>query len=52
MKQQPSRVTAKKPYEPPKLLIYGNLTEMTKAAGNGGRIDGGVRPSNKRRTGG
>lgn len=31
----------KKPYSPPKLFVYGNLTEMTKAMGPVGRADGG-----------
>jgi hypothetical protein len=35
-------VTAKKPYQAPKLLIYGNLTEMTQAAGNKQNLDGGL----------
>ncbi|MGB7434430.1 MAG: hypothetical protein WBR26_04370 [Candidatus Acidiferrum sp.] len=29
----------KKPYQPPKLLIYGNLTDMTKSRGYIGRKD-------------
>jgi hypothetical protein len=31
----------KKPYQSPKLLVYGNLTEMTQAAGRKARSDGG-----------
>lgn len=31
----------KKPYQPPKLLVYGNLTEMTQAHGKKGHFDGG-----------
>jgi len=40
----------KKPYEPPKLLVYGNLAEMTKAKGVVGKADGGV-VRRKRNTG-
>jgi hypothetical protein len=37
-----SEASAKKPYQPPKLLVYGNLTEMTLTmAGNKGNLDGG-----------
>ena len=37
-----SEASAKKPYQPPKLLVYGNLTEMTLAmAGSKGNLDGG-----------
>jgi hypothetical protein len=49
MKQQFKR-SAKKPYQPPKLLVYGNLAEMTRAAGTKSKLDGGTRPR-MRRTG-
>jgi hypothetical protein len=39
MRPQPE-ATAKKPYQQPKLLIYGNLTEMTLASSNKGNADG------------
>jgi hypothetical protein len=39
---RPAEGSAKKPYEAPKLLIYGNLTEMTKAAGSMHNLDGGL----------
>ncbi len=39
--KQPSEKSAKKPYQSPKLLVYGDLTQMTKATGNSGRPDGG-----------
>jgi len=39
--KQPSEQPAKKPYQSPKLLVYGDLTQMTKAGGNRGRADGG-----------
>ena len=29
--KQPSNSSPKKPYQSPKLLVYGDLTEMTKA---------------------
>lgn len=40
----------KKPYQAPKLLNYGNLTEMTKAVGTKAKPDGGPNPF-RRRTG-
>jgi hypothetical protein len=49
MKQQSKR-SAKKAYLPPKLLVYGDLAEMTKAAGTISNPDGGTKPR-KRRTG-
>jgi hypothetical protein len=33
--------SGKKPYEAPKLLVYGDLTEMTRATGMVGMMDGG-----------
>ncbi len=47
---QPAQRPAKKPYHPPKLLVYGDLTEMTKSLGSKGNVDGG-HGFNKRRTG-
>ena len=38
----PAEVTAKKPYQAPKLFVYGNLTEMTKSSGNKFALDGGL----------
>ena len=48
--KQPSKCSAKKPYQQPKLLVYGDLAEMTKAVGTKSKIDGGTRPR-QRRTG-
>lgn len=48
--KQPQESVAKKPYQPPKLLVYGDLTEMTKAVGTKGGPDGGNKPR-ARRTG-
>jgi hypothetical protein len=48
--KQPSNRSAKKAYESPKLLVYGDLTEMTKALGRVGKNDSGTNPL-KRRTG-
>lgn len=31
----------KKPYRKPQLLVYGDLTEMTRTAGMAGMMDGG-----------
>ena len=45
-----SKKLARKPYQPPKLLVYGNLAEMTKSLGNKGKRDGGSMPG-KRKTG-
>ncbi len=50
--RQPSDKIAKKPYQSPKLLVYGDLTQMTKSNGNRGRPDGGKRPSFQRSGGG
>jgi hypothetical protein len=41
----------KKPYEPPKLLVYGDLKEMTRTIGTKGQMDGGTGSPLKRRTG-
>ena len=49
MKPVPEK-DAKKPYQPPKLHVYGNLAEMTKAKGLLGRLDGG-HAARKRNTG-
>ena len=39
--KQPSEAPAqRKPYQPPKLLVYGDLTEMTRAKKVGGKLDG------------
>jgi hypothetical protein len=35
-----SEASAKKPYQAPKLLVYGNLTEMTLTTGNMASLDG------------
>ena len=48
--KQSAQTTPKKPYQPPKLLVYGNLTEMTKTRGPAGQLDGGNR-FHKNRTG-
>ena len=48
--KQPTKRSAKKAYQPPKLLVYGNLAEMTKSTGNKSKIDGGNGPR-MRRTG-
>ncbi|GAC1670059.1 MAG: hypothetical protein NVS9B4_26100 [Candidatus Acidiferrum sp.] len=36
--------SGKKPYQAPKLIVYGTLTEMTQARGVLGQPDGGKRP--------
>jgi hypothetical protein len=45
-----SEAPAKKPYQQPKLLIYGNLTEMTLTKGTTGTLDGARTPVNMRKT--
>ncbi len=46
-----SEASAKKPYQAPKLLVYGSLTEMTLTmAGMRGNLDGS-KNLNKRMTG-
>ena len=32
----------KKSYQPPKLVVYGDLTEITKSSGNMNMLDGGT----------
>lgn len=41
MKPQ-SDAPAKKPYQPPKLVVYGDLTEMTLSKNAMHMLDGGV----------
>jgi len=48
--KQPSKRTHKKPYQQPKLLVYGDLAEMTKTVGTKANVDGGNNPR-RRRTG-
>lgn len=48
--KQSVEVPKKKPYQSPKLLIYGNLTQMTLSRGLIGKADGG-RTGRNRRTG-
>jgi len=50
--KQPSQAqpAKKKPYQAPKLLVYGDLTQMTLAAGSKGQLDGG-RILGRRRSG-
>ena len=42
MKQWLEVPAQKKPYQSPKLLIYGNLTQMTQRTGPLGKKDGGA----------
>ncbi len=46
--KQPFEKSAKKLYQPPKLLVYGDLTQMTKATGKTGRVDGGKKAGKTR----
>jgi hypothetical protein len=45
-----SNKPSKKPYESPKLLVYGDLKEMTLSRGGRGKLDGGTKLG-ARRTG-
>ena len=36
-----NQTTKKKRYDRPKLIIYGNINQLTKAVGNKGNRDGG-----------
>ena len=45
--KQSVEVPSKKPYQPPKLLIYGNLTQMT-GKGMVGHPDGAMTGLNRR----
>lgn len=38
---------AKTPYETPRLLRFGDVSELTKAVGGTGMNDGGTNPKNK-----
>jgi len=40
MKSQ-KKESAKKTYHAPQLHVYGNISELTKAVGNMGNLDGG-----------
>jgi hypothetical protein len=47
--KQAAKELIRKAYQPPKLLVYGNLAEMTKSLGNKGKRDGpGGRPLHRR----
>lgn len=50
MKQPFEKEVQKKPYQSPKLLVYGNVAQMTQATGRSGKPDGGTRTF-RRRTG-
>lgn len=39
---------AKKPYVAPRLVIYGDLTEITRASGDLGQPDGGTIPHHRK----
>jgi hypothetical protein len=40
----------RKPYRSPDVIIYGNIREITKTAGNMGNADGGASPMHKTQT--
>jgi len=48
--KQPSAKPEKKPYQPPKLLVYGDLAHMTQSKLTGGRADP-AKTGLRRRTG-
>jgi hypothetical protein len=35
------KLDIKKPYEPPSLTVYGNVSQLTKKVGTSGKLDGG-----------
>jgi len=41
MNRSSEQAEKKKPYQAPKLLVYGKLTDMTKTKGKTGKPDGG-----------
>lgn len=43
MNRPSEKLDQKKPYQAPKLLVYGDLSDMTKAVGPRGKLDGGHR---------
>jgi hypothetical protein len=50
MKQPSNEVSnkpSKKPYQPPQLLVFGDLSEMTLANQRIGRNDGGKKPGHR-----
>jgi hypothetical protein len=51
MNRLPQKQEKKKPYESPKLIVYGNLAEMTQSKGTVGKPDTGG-SGRKRFTGG
>jgi hypothetical protein len=50
MKQLPDQKGKKKPYQSPKLLVYGDLAQMTQSRGKASNPDGKT-TGTKRRTG-
>jgi hypothetical protein len=46
--KQASEKPAKKPYQSPKLLVYGDLAQMTKSHAHGGRADAAKTGLNRR----
>jgi hypothetical protein len=49
MNRPSEKAFQKKLYQPPKLLVYGNLTDMTNASGMSGHRDGGGKGSGTKR---
>lgn len=48
MKQSSEKTTKKKPYQPPKLFVYGNLAQMTQSVGRNAKPDGATSGTNRR----
>ncbi len=42
-----SEVLGKKPYQPPKLIVYGDLTQLTQSKLSGGAPDNGIKSSRR-----
>jgi hypothetical protein len=47
LKKTDEPLRAKRPYEKPRLSVYGDLRLRTWTAGAGSRGDGGVHPNNR-----
>jgi hypothetical protein len=46
---QPSTPSSKKPFDPPQLTVYGDITTLTRTVGRTGSGDGGKGANNRTR---
>jgi hypothetical protein len=42
---KPGKTTPKKTYEPPRLIVYGTVRDLTRDVGRHGNKDGGLAPT-------